>query len=211
MTSELTTALIAGGFALIGAIAGVVLNARFGYSAERRRIEAEDERRWLADRKNAYARYLGMCTSMHQEIDRIAVFLRYDTDSASLPADDERHLSDALGEFLEAWEKELSPLLGEVALIASPKVVDLSDRVSGALLALTAPIETRDTFTSYYPAWFQAQDLIHVMRDEMRAEIGLAPVGEVFPVGLRADGSWPWLEDRPARESYIQNHSSRQE
>ena len=137
----------------------------------------------------------------------MALFLRYDRESPPIDGDDEAYIGEGLEEYLESWERTVQPLLGEVALIASPAVVDMSDRVSGALIALTEPLEEpRGTFIEYYPMWFQTRDLIHVMRDEMRRELGLPPVGDVFPVGLRTDANWPWLESRPARSSYVQSH-----
>ena len=103
--------------------------------------------------------------------------------------------------YFEQWDDDLQPALGEVQLMASSSVADLADRVSGALMDLTSNIERRGSFEEHYPAWFQTQDLIQVLRNAMREELGLPPVDADLPRDL----SWPWLTDRPSRESYVQH------
>ena len=95
--------------------------------------------------------------------------------------------------------------LGEVQLLATPHVADLADRMSGALLELTSLVTPKGAFTQYYPTWFQTQDLLHVLRDAMRVELGL---NEMETAEFRRSGDWPWLPDRPQRESYIQDHAA---
>ncbi|WP_146066154.1 hypothetical protein [Cryobacterium sp. Y82] len=200
MDLDLSIALLAGGFALAGGVGGALLTGLLGRGAERRRLTAEDERRWLADRRTAYAKFLAMSVSLHMEIDTIGIFLP--TESRPISADDELILAD-LYEYTRMWETSLQPLLGEVELLASPEVVDLADRVSGALLAVTAPIELRLNFDDYYPVWFQTRDLIHVLRDAMRTELGLPKILKVLAPFPRED-DWPWLDSRPPVDSYIQ-------
>jgi hypothetical protein len=45
---------------------------------EKRRLNAEDNRRWLVDRRKIYATYLVLVESMLREIDGVGVFLSYD-------------------------------------------------------------------------------------------------------------------------------------
>jgi hypothetical protein len=92
--------------------------------------------------------------------------------------------------------------------MASPAVAELAHRMQGALWETTSPIERRDVFVNYYPVWFQARDMYDVLMDAMRVELGLPSTGRsTFP---RA-ADWPWLSDRPSRESYRQNDSTRKD
>ncbi len=116
-------------------------------------------------------------------------------------------MREELQAYFAKWEDELQPLLGEVQLLASPKVADLSDRVSGALMEITAQVEIEGSFSEYYPGWFQADDLINVTRNAMREELGLEAVGS-DRWALRRDNGWPWLDERPPRESYVQEHDA---
>ncbi|WP_405144728.1 hypothetical protein OG589_43005 [Sphaerisporangium sp. NBC_01403] len=138
---------------------------------------------------------------MHREIDRIGLLLSYD--GRELVEDEqEDQIQDDLVDYLHRWDEELQPVLLEVQLMATPAVADLADRVSGALLDITTAIELRRTFIEYYPGWFQAQDLLEVLRNAMRKELGLTET-------LLSDsrhGDWPWLSDRPPRESYLQHY-----
>lgn len=205
MTPELTIALLSGGFALAGGLGGVALSARMTKTADKARRIAEDDRRWQADRRTIYAQYLGLASSMLHEIDGVAAFLTY-SGTEEVSDEDENLTKDGLFEYLVRWDNELQPALGEVQLLASPPVADLADRVSGALMELTATIELRGAFTSHYPMWFQAEDLLSVLRAAMRRELGVA--GGLDEQRRRED-DWPWLSDRPSRSSYVQDHSAR--
>lgn len=200
VTPELTTALLTGFFALAGALGGVLLRDWVSRRADERRIAAEDARRWLGERRHIYAAYLGLAESLN-EIDRVAL-LTFDNGSDPL---DEEEKRDLLFDYFQRWEEEVQPSLGEVQLIATSAVTDLADRVSGTLMELTANIEARGSFDDHYPAWFQARDLLQVLRNAMREELGLSPVEIQFP----RSRSWPWLPDRPPRESYIQDTRER--
>ena len=168
--------------------------------------QVEDSRRWLLDRRAVYAKYLALAEVMLREIDGVATFLSYDGDSEISDEDDDI-ISEGLTEYFITWNDSLQPLLGEIQLLATNHVADLADRVSGAMMEITWRVEKRHAFTSYYPAWFQAQDLLHVLRDAMRAELGL-PVLSSLTAGPRED-DWPWLNSRPSYESYIQQHLHR--
>lgn len=106
---------------------------------------------------------------------------------------------------MNRWEEVLQPALEEIQLLASPEVTDLADRVSGALLHITIEIETPSTFVDYYPGWFQARDLVQILRDAMRQELGLKALPEQ-PPDMKLKDNWPWLPDRPDRDSYRQVH-----
>jgi hypothetical protein len=206
MAVDLMPSVLTGAFALGGGLGGVFLTGWLARRNERRRLTAEDARRWLADRRRIYASYLVLAESMLREIDRVAGFLSYDG-SEPLAEDDAEWLQEGLYEYFQRWEDELQPILLEVELVATPAVADLADRVSGALMEITVTVEMRGRFVDYYPGWFQAQDLLEVLRNAMRVELGLS---EAFSSASRKENDWPWLSNRPSRESYIQNHSSSQ-
>ena len=207
MDQQTTLSLISGGFALGGALGGVLLSGRLTHRADKRRLKAEDDRRWLTDRRTTYANFLGLAESMLREVDGVAVFLSYDG-SQPIPEDDEELIVDGLSEYFQRWDDELQPELGEGGLLASPEVADLADRVSGGLMEVTVHVERRDSFAEYYPSWFQAQDLLEVLRNAMRVELGLPAMSKDRP-SVRRTGDWPWLPDRPPKEFYVQHHPAR--
>jgi hypothetical protein len=203
MDPQMSIALLTGGFTIAGGITVAMLSASLGRSGEKRKVKVEDDRRWLLDRRTVYAQYLGLAEVMLREIDRVAVSLSYDG-KTTISRQDEEVLAEGLLDYFVKWEESLQPLLGEVQLLATRDVADLADRVSGALMEITGPVEKRSSFTTYYPAWFQSQDLLHVLRDAMRAELGLPALG-ADAAGQRSE-DWPWLQSRPPYESYIQQH-----
>jgi len=78
MASDLAVALVSGCLALGGALSGVLLSNTFSRRTDRARLKAEDDRRWLTDRRSVYARFLGLSEAMLREIDGVAVFMSYD-------------------------------------------------------------------------------------------------------------------------------------
>ncbi|WP_161180418.1 hypothetical protein [Streptomyces sp. SID4985] len=205
MDPQTTGALLAGGFALVGSFGGVLISGSLARRADERRLAAEDERRWLTDRRASYSSYLGLAESMLKEIDSVAAFLSYDGEQP-IADDDEELIVEGLADYLVKWDEALQPALGEVELLATPGVADLAGRVSGALLELTSYVETRRAFTEYYPSWFQAQDLVEVLKNAMRVELGVSATLRDATLGRRS-AEWPWLPDRPPREAYFQGHS----
>src|SRR4051812_14500871 len=140
MDPQTSTALLTGGFTIGGGIAVAVLSALLGRTGEKRRVRVEDDRRWLMDRRAAYAKYLGLAEVMLREIDGVAAFLSYDG-QGEIPPKDEELLAEGLFDYFVKWEESLQPLLGEVQLLAVGEVADLADRVSGALMEVTWRIE----------------------------------------------------------------------
>lgn len=204
MDPQILTTILTGSFTLAAGVMGAVLAGAFAHRGDRRRQQAEVDRQWVIDRRAVYANYLALTEVMHREIDSIACFLSHDG-KAKIKPEDDQIISEGLTAYFATWEDELQPLLGELQLVASNNVADLADRVSGALMELTSFLERRCAFTSYYPVWFQAQDLIHVLRNEMRVELGLPSHGD----SARVEHNWPWLTSRPPAEHYIQDHSGK--
>lgn len=203
MSPELVAVTVAGVFGVVGTVTGVVMTTWLGRSAERRRLAAEDDRRWLSDRRRAYAALLVLSQSMLREIDDVAALLPYRGDE-EVADEEEALMSDGLMNYLTRWDDHLQPALSDVQLLASSEVADLADRVSGALLQITGVIEVRGPFIDYYPGWFRAQDLLGVLRNAMRAELGLRDAVEGH---LPRDLGWPWLEGRPPEEEYIRRQT----
>lgn len=201
---SVNTVVVAGLFGLGGGLGGVLLSALTAKWSHSRTLAAEDGRRWLVDRRAVYAAYLTLVEQMHREIDRLGVALRYDDDNPPLSTDDDEMIRDDLTDYLVKWEDELQPRLGEVQLLASPEVADLADRVAGALMDVTGPIELRWTFDKYFPDWFRTQDLIVILRNAMRVELGL-PVGAADAYPARRDPNWPWLTERPSPQDHGYN------
>ena len=200
MDSQILTPILTGSFTLVAGVLGAVLAGIFARRGERSRHQAEVDRQWVTDRRAVYARYLALAEVMHREVDAIAVFLSYDG-KKEVKQEDDDVISEGLIDYFITWDDELQPLLGEVQLVASKNVADIADRVSGALMELTSFLESRQAFTSYYPVWFQTRDLIHVLRNEMRVELGLPSHGDSVH-----GKDWPWLKSRPSTESYVQDH-----
>ncbi|NDL57037.1 hypothetical protein [Phytoactinopolyspora mesophila] len=195
--------VVAGGIGVTGTIVGVVMTTWLGRSAERRRLAAEDDRRWLADRRRVYAAFLVLSQSMLREIDGVAVFLPYRGDE-KVADEDEAFMADGLMDYFGRWNDQIQPALSDVQLVAGSGVADLADGVSGALMEITVVLEKRGPFVNYYPGWFRAQDLLGVLRNAMRAELGLNDAIETdYPRGAE----WPWLQDRPSEEEYIRRQT----
>lgn len=203
MTSDAAVAVLTGAFALGGGLGGVLLSNVLAKRARRTDLQAADDRRWLVDRRTVYAHFLGLSEAMLREIDGLAVFLSYDG-TEPMRAADEELVAGGLLEYFGQWDEELQPALGEVQLLATPSVADLADRMSGALMELTAVVELRRPFSEHYPVYFQARDLLEVLRDAMRTELGVTAMGTTS----RVSDDWPWLPDRPSRQSYVQDHGS---
>jgi hypothetical protein len=205
MASNVVASLLAGGFALVGSLGGIFFTGRLTQRAEQRRLSADDERRWLLDRRHIYAAYLTLAFSMHEELDGIGIFLPYKKNTR-ISDEDKTLIRDNLYEYYDRWHAELQPALIELQLIATPKVADLAERVTDALLDITSPVEVGLRYDDYYPGWYQARDLLQVLQDSMRTELGVQ--GGLLNPWPNLDDDWPWLPDRPSRESYIQKKKS---
>lgn len=196
---DLAPQIVTGVFAVAGGAVGAALTWLAARAGDKRRLKAEDERRWLVDRRKVYASYLGLTLSLLEEIDGVGVFLSYDG-TQPIPEEDEELRREGLFEFHVRWREELQPALGEIQLLAGAEVAELADRASAALMDVTGPIETRQPFIEWQPTWYAARDLIAEMLKAMRRELGLPPAPDIArPRG----GDWPWVPEKdgavPAR------------
>ena len=105
----MSTALVAGLFGLCGGLGGVLLSALTAKWSHSRTIAAEDDRRWLNDRRAGHAAYLTLAEQMLREVDRIGVFLRYDDDKPPLSVDDDEMIRVELSDYMAKWDEELQP------------------------------------------------------------------------------------------------------
>jgi len=191
MTPDLTTALLTGAFGLGGALGGVLLTSHFAQHADQRRITSEDERRWLADRRQVYAAYLAIVTSMLRSIDGTSSHLS--SEAKAVATDAESILNEDVSTFYDRWDDELQPALGEVQLLAGPTVAELADRTSWALMELNGFIDSRQMFETVMEYEFKTRYLLEGTRNAMRAEIGLTSPIKTFPMPK----DWPWLPGKP--------------
>jgi hypothetical protein len=175
-----------------GAVGARLIGGFIDNRSHDRSIRDEDARRWQHDRRVAYAAYLALANVMLREIDGVASPLPYSDESEPISASDDASVVEGLLGYFSKWDDELQPALGEVQLLASPEVADMADRVSGALMEITAPVEQRLSFTDYHPDWLRAKELVVALTNVMRRELGL-PEGAVEAFPARRDPDWPWL------------------
>ncbi len=127
MSSVWLTPVLTGSFALVGGLGGVILSSHLASRTDEKRTANEDDRRWLVDRRNLYAKYLSLIASMLQGIERASVFLSHDGTKPITEEDEELVKEEVLGLY-SRWDDEVQFMLGEVQLIAAPKVAELADR-----------------------------------------------------------------------------------
>lgn len=120
----------------------------------------------------------------------------------------EEWIKDGLLDYMHKWETELQRTLGELQLLASPAVAELADRVSDALLEITAPVELRGDFDDYYWGFLSSRDLVRVLLNAMREELGLPPAPLDGPFGR--DDNWPWLDEPPSADYYAKKRATAQ-
>jgi hypothetical protein len=180
MTANLITPLLTGAFGLVGVMGGVWLTSQFAQRSDQRRITSEDDRRWLSDRRHVYAAYLGIVTSMLRSIDDTSSFLS--DEGKSIDPGDEVMLNGHAFEFYSRWDDELQPALGEVQLLAGPKVAETADRTSWALMELNGFIDSRQSFTIVTEYGFKTRHLLDATRNAMRSELGLTSAIKTFPM-----------------------------
>lgn len=205
MSEGLIGAIPTGAFAIIGGYGGVLLTSRMNTRVQNQRQSAEDARRWLQDRREIYARFLSIAESILRSIDSTAAFMSYDG-KQSVTAEEQGYIREGVFDNVYKMDDELEPVLYEIQLMSSSTVADLADRVCGALMLINEDVHPNKIFTEYYPGWFQARDLIEVLRDSMRQELGLSALeAKTFP----RDSDWPWLPSRPTGAAYVQHHPSR--
>jgi hypothetical protein len=179
----------------IDRLAGPVWLLHFGAALLPLCLANEDKRRWLTDRRHSYAVYLRLAESMLEEISDLANFIT--DDGKTREPEDETLIKEGLHEYFTKWQDELQPALGDVLLLATSEVADLTHRTSDALMEISGRVEARQSFNVFLPDWYRTRDLIGAARNAMRAELGeLAPLPP-FPV----PEDWPWLPDSPEKTS----------
>ena len=198
LSTATTTWLLSVVAALLSAVATNLLSR----AGERRRLAAEDERRWLKDRQALYARYLGLVEHLEREADSIACFLPHDEQAPPMAEEDELLVREMFQEWMERWDEEIQPTLSEIELLASTEVADLAARAAQGILEAVpqpqylGPDKSRIVPSSYrehWPTQQMAQGLRRRLRDAMRVELGLNLFGDQSP----SDPNWPWLAEEP--------------
>jgi len=190
----------------IVAVASALLGIWLGHMLKTRedvqRLQAEDERRWMAERKVAYSAFLQEAHAMAREIEWLALNLPYDP---SKPGDGDLNVvAEDLPTYYGRWDEKTQEVLTNLQLVSGARVGELAQRVVDALLEVATPVETRGYFTEYYPLMLALDDLIQVLHNAMREELGMPD--PIDWEGRRADDHWPWLEDRPPISTFRQGH-----
>lgn len=199
----MTTAIIVGAIGVSGSLGGVALSTVLGRKAERQRLAESDARRWLEDRRQSYSDYLVLAQAMLRDIDGTASFLPYDETKPASDEDDELR-KESLFDYHVRWHDELQPLLADVSLVAGAEVGEMADRVSAALMEISGTVEVGGFFVDFYPQQFRARDLVGMLRNVMRSELGLH---EVLDLESPRDGDWPWPSDVPDEVEYIRRQT----
>ena len=189
------TPVLTGSFALVGGLGGVVLSSYLASRTDEKRRANEDERRWLVDRRDLYAKYLSLIASMLKSIETASVFMPYD-ETKPITKEDEKLLNEEMFGLHDRWETEVQFMLGEVQLIALPKVADLADRASWALMVIMGDIDTPKTYREVNAAYYRTLHLVESLRNAMRDELGLTNPVHTWPKSAEWT-DWPWLEDKP--------------
>jgi hypothetical protein len=101
--------------------------------------------------------------------------------------EDDLEIEKGLDEYTVRWREQLQPALGEIQLLASPEVADLAHGVTLALMDLADEVDSRSHYDAYYPISLRTNDLLKLLREAMRRELGVS--GELVTQQLRA---WPW-------------------
>jgi hypothetical protein len=187
VTQNVLLVLLPGALALFGSFGGAYLSRK-----------VEDSRRWHGDRRELYAKYLGLTSLLLNDIDGLGV---YHPDNLQRPmlATETEHLDEGFSKYVGTWARQLQPALGEIQLLASAEVADLADRASSALFKLYAAFGKSSLF-EFIGMMRRTADLVSVLRDAMRRELGVS--SELKPHGHSAD--WPWLPDRPPLSAYVE-------
>ncbi|MEZ5216166.1 MAG: hypothetical protein R2715_06125 [Ilumatobacteraceae bacterium] len=203
LSTATTTWLLSVLAALLGSVATYLLSR----SGDRRRLAAEDQRRWLNDRRTLYSRYLGLVEGLERDADSIACFLPHDDDAPPMTAEDERLVREMSHDWIERWDTELQPMLSEMELLATPDVADLAVRAAHGILAAVPQSQylgpeqskvTPNAYSDHWPTQQMAKGLRELLRNAMRVELGLELVSSQTP----SDRDWPWLPEQPSFEDH---------
>ena len=186
MNAQLVTALLTGAFGLGGVLGGVTLTSRLSRRADQQRMTAEDQRRWLSDRRQLYAAYLALVVALFTDIERARALLSNDT-TRPVPDDTLREIAESVTNIYLRCEGELGRALGEVQFLAEPKVAELAERTLWALYELNAFIDvagppfTEEFFSIFADYATKTDNLIQTMRNAMREELGIQEPIRAFP------------------------------
>lgn len=191
VNTELLTPLLTGCFALVGGLGGVLLSNHLTTRAEEKRTANEDARRWLADRRLAYAKFLALVLPLYKDISGAMVFLP-SAEGDTIPADNAVILSEATSEFYARWDEQLQPALEDVQLLSGQRVAELADRTSWALMEIAGMLDSRQTSDFTFEADKQTRHLMQETRNAMRAELGMKDPVTTYPMPK----DWPWLPSK---------------
>jgi hypothetical protein len=176
--------------AVAGAGVGALISWLLARAADMRRLKAEDDRRWLADRRSAYVSFLGVIESMLRDLEELSA--SYGGSPEPLPAEDQKAYDEGMAAHHRRWAHELYPAFGHVRLIASLPVVELAERLAGfggEMEHVGVVFEEEHTVQAYLRGMNRARDVISELLAAMRVELG-------FPLPLRGGAIGPGMRTR---------------
>ncbi|MCZ2810233.1 hypothetical protein O2W15_02175 [Modestobacter sp. VKM Ac-2979] len=183
--ADLAPPLVTGVFALAGASAGALLSGLVSRASDKRRVKAEDDRRWLADRRLIYSTFLGVIESMLNDLERVSHLLG--GESKQLAEEDKQALEAANDAYERRWANDLRPAFGQLRLIASLPVVELAERLAGFgghVGGVQVPFFEGGMVQEYLRRMLRTRDVVSELLAEMRSELGLPPTEK--------RRSWAW-------------------
>lgn len=164
--------VVGGLIAVVGGVVGALLSHRLSRSESDRRQKADDDRRWMADRRHLYASYMASIQRFYEHVQPEVRAL--DRLVAGTPEDRVENLR-RLMPGLEQRLLEVSNLGSEVALIAGVAVCEELNGCAWATreaLPLFVKPELASTGDEYLA---QLRWRIKSCGDAMRADLGMAP------------------------------------
>ena len=96
--------------AALAAIFGPLWTWFVGWETDRRRQKTDDDRRWLADRRVLYSRYLSLLKKLEEDSHGIAVFLPRNAEAPAVSDEDRTLIDEMLLEWTMMWQDELLSL-----------------------------------------------------------------------------------------------------
>jgi transposase-like protein len=206
---DLAPQIITGVFALGGGALGAGLTWLGSRANDKRRLAAEDDRRWLADRRKVYASYLGLAQSLQEEIDDAACLdwlwrTRYSEDG--LHAHCERCGVERTFWRYETKQRRQSWTCTSCGLHVHPTAGTIFHKSSTSLhlwfyamylmtstrCGISAKQLERELGVTYKTAWRMFHLIRHELMDQGDIELsGSVEADETYVGGKRKGSGWP--------------------
>ena len=198
----MTTTIIASLTALGGALLGTAVAYFFQERMRKRQLEAEDQRRWLAEKKVVYSTVYGAHSDYLRQAqmlgsERIAPKLQPLDVSPSDHEASQRRMIARMVEELDEMQVDSERLLVQLNLIGSSDVVNLARHVNDAVdwvfLYMRGVSQKKYLLRTLKGAAF-AESLLDDLNNAMRSDLG---VKQPLSVKRESDlSTWPWTSEQ---------------